>query len=58
MTGREYRLAETGETTRDELAADDAYCRGAIVHYRDRGPHETPGPWRVYGTSEYVEPPA
>ena len=40
---REYRIVETGETTRDELAADDAHCRGRTVHYRDHGPHdETP----------------
>ena len=56
MTWREFRIVETGETTRDELAADDAYCRGATVHYRNHGPHdETPGPWRVYGTAPFVD---
>ena len=40
---REYRIVETGETTRDELTADDAHYHGRTVHYRDHGPHdETP----------------
>lgn len=53
---REYHLIETGGTTRDAVAADDAHCRGETVHYRDHGPHdETPGPWRVYGTANYVD---
>ena len=55
---REYRIAEpdgSRHETRDPLAADDAHCRGAVVLYRDHGPHETPGPWRVYATGEYAE---
>ena len=52
---REFRIIETCETTRDALAADDAHCSGQTVHYRQHGPHdETPGPWRVYGTSEFA----
>ena len=51
----EFRSVDTGETTRDAHAADDAHCRGTPVHYRDHGPHdETPGPWRVYGTGEFA----
>ena len=51
---REYRIVEEGATasTRDAIAADDAHCRGAVVHYRDHARHdETPGPWRVYATA-------
>ena len=56
---REYRIVETGETTRDELTADDAHCRGRSVHCRDHGPHdETPlGPWWIYGTVEFADAP-
>ena len=54
---REFRIVDTGETTHDEIHADDAYCRGATVHYRDHGPTESPGPWRVYGTADYVDDP-
>ena len=56
---REFRIVDedgTATSTRDEIAADDAHCRGATVHYRDHGPHdEHPGPWRVYGTAEYAD---
>ena len=52
---RQFRIIETCETTRDALAADDAHCSGQTVHYREHGPHdEEPGPWRVYGTSEFA----
>lgn len=54
---REFRVIEdsASTSTRDEIAADDAHCRGATVHYRDCGPHEAPGPWRVYATAEFVD---
>ena len=35
MTWREFRIVETGETTRDELAADDAYWRHRKVCSQD-----------------------
>ena len=40
MTRREFRIAETGETIRDETAADDAFVWGYDVHYREYGPHD------------------
>ena len=53
---REFRIVETGETTRDETAADDAFVWGYDVHYREHDPHdETPDPWRVYGTAEFAD---
>ena len=55
MSTQEFRIVETGETTRDEVTADDAHCSGQTAHYRNHGPHdEAPGPWRLYGTSEYA----
>ena len=56
---REHRILETGETTHDELTADDAHCRGQTVHYRDHGSHdETPlRPWRMYRAAEFASAP-
>ena len=44
---REYHIISDGTaiSTRDELVADDAHCRGCTVHYREHGPYdETPRP--------------
>ena len=55
---KEYRIGSDGTaiSTRDEIVADDAYCRGCTVHYRDHDPYdETPDPWSVYATGEFAE---
>ena len=42
---KEYHIVSDGTaiSTRDELVADDAHCRGCTVHYREHGPYdETP----------------
>ena len=53
-----YRIVSDGTatSTRDDLVADDAHCRGRIVHDREHRPYdETPGPWRSYASGELAE---